>query len=109
MARAKKIFLPLNLVFADLALQLDGEGTVRYEKEVLSEFCRQNGLDARDALADEGGSEALIVEWYVAARLAGAAPDHAAEKLIWRIAVSTVGVSGSGAVIDSAPVSVSAK
>ena len=68
--------------FATLELELAADGGLRYLPGPLRAFCRVNGVDERHATDDEDLAMAMIAEWYVLHREAGAKANSAAETII---------------------------
>lgn len=81
-----KIIIPDNLTFADLELNLNDEGQVSFNIQVIERICNLNGLRAYHLF--ESGENAvlrLIVVWYAQHLAAGGELDQIAENLMTEI------------------------
>lgn len=81
-----KITIPDNLTFADLELNLNDEGQVSFNIQIIERICNLNGLRAHRLF--ESGEKAvlrLIVVWYAQHLAAGGEFDQTAENLMTEI------------------------
>jgi len=89
-----RLRIPADLHFADLALELRGNGGLLFLPAPLGKMCLSNGLDPELVLADEDWSCWLITGWYLVHRQAGGEPDPAAEEAMRRVAENPFVVPG---------------
>lgn len=71
-----------NLSFAEIALEVDPDGGLRFLPKPLGRFCLFNGLDPEVVLADEDCTCELICHWYVLHRDNSFSPDRAVERVL---------------------------
>ena len=74
----RKLSIPIGLEFADLKLEITGEGELRYLPAPLGKFALRNGIDP-DLVGDEGWAAEAIAGWYIVYCEAGGAPDLVAD------------------------------
>ena len=78
-----RIAIPDDLVFSDLHLERDPDGSVSFNWAVIERICQASGLPfelLRDGQEDNVAT--LLTHWYMAHKKHGGAPDLVAEDLI---------------------------
>ena len=78
-----RVAIPDGVDFADLRLARDPDGSVSFDWGIIERICAASGLPVE--MLREGPEDnvaGLIVQWYMAHRRAGGAPDPVAEDLL---------------------------
>ena len=84
------INLPQGYDFADLQLERDDAGGLRYLPDPLAACCEANELDVVMTLGSNNMACMLVAEWYLSHRMSGGEPDPVAESILAEVAASEI-------------------
>lgn len=77
------IAIPNDVDFADLKLARDSDGAASFDWSPIERICEASGLDIAVLMdGPEDNVAGLLMQWYMAHRTAGGAPDPVQEDLI---------------------------